>query len=143
MQKTPVEWIIYAATFAFAVAANAIAVWRWLVKPIQESITTTARTLEKSIARDRADLDRQDYALEQNIFGLRTEMTTAIGRLEMVERAQGLAGVDREAIHRDIGTLTEQVKELSRIVREGDGKHTDEWVEVRDRLARIETKLDR
>lgn len=127
----------------FAVAANAVAVWRWLIKPIQESIATTARTLEKSIARDRADLDRQDYALEQNIFGLRTEMTTAIGRLEMVERAQSLAGMDREAIHRDIGALTEQVKELSRIVREGDGKHTDEWIEVRDRLARIETKLDR
>lgn len=142
MHKTPLEWLILVGMFTFAAVSHTVAMWRWLIKPIREEIARAVTTLELTLAQNRSDWERKDHALETRIADVATVMQTAIGRLEVVERFQERASMDREGIHEDIGALREQVKELARIVREGELKHVDEWGEVRDRLARIETKLD-
>jgi chromosome segregation ATPase len=125
-------WISIILTGVTSLIIGLFGLW----KIFERKVNATAAALRKKHSEDFK-------RLEDNIFDVRTTTTTAIGRLEIVERRTDLAEQERAKIHEDYGELRASVQQLMNKLNEDKLDMKDVLNSIDNRLTRIETKLER
>jgi predicted nucleic acid-binding Zn-ribbon protein len=112
-------------------AGAAFAFWNFLVAPLRKDLT-----MERD-ARKSADAHRDERTRE-----ITRDMTTAIGRVEMLERRIERSEDDRRNIHGEINDMrATQVQESDRL-REAEIAYERTMGEIRTAMAQMESKLE-
>jgi hypothetical protein len=65
------------------------------------------------------------------------------GRVDAAERAMALSQVDRTNLHESLARLTSEMQTLLRVAQSAQIERMEDLGEIRERLVRIETKVDR
>lgn len=125
-------WIGIIITGIVALITGLFGLW----KIVEKAINTTAAALRKKHSEDFK-------RLEDNLFDVRTISTTAIGRLEMVERKTDRAEQERAEIHENYGELKAGFQNLVNRLVDDKLDMKDVLNNIDKRLDRIETKLER
>jgi chromosome segregation ATPase len=112
-------------------------VWKVLTRPIIDSIKDDRLQVE----RDKQDRDRIFEEVKGNLFELRTQSTSWIGRIDAIERKNDLAEMDRAQLHEDIGATQESLRTISDTLRRIEVGQGEQFSDVKERLVAVETQL--
>lgn len=111
------EWLGVLAILAGGVGA----VWLFAWRPIMEKIAQ----------------------LNVRTDGHEKEITHVEGRLSSMEHAQQLGHLDVQNLRESVARLSVEVQTLITLTRDGSVTRAEELGEIRERLVRIETKVER
>lgn len=113
-------------------AALIAPVWLFAWKPLRAEIAAQASKSAETFGAQAIQLKGHDM-----------EIARVEGRTDAIERAQALAQLDTQNLRESVTRMSVEVQTLITLTRDGAVTRAEELGEIRERLVRIETKVER
>jgi predicted nucleic acid-binding Zn-ribbon protein len=135
------SWTQLAINFA-VLAGAAFAFWNFLIAPLDKRIKREHEEREKELDQERSARKAADAHRDERTRDITREMTTAIGRVEMLERRMERSEDDRKSLHSEVDEIRAIQQSESNRLRQAEISYERSMGEIRTQMAQMESKLE-